>query len=299
MPSPRGSTRTTNPMTTEATAAYLRRLRYDGDLSPTYETLVALHRAHLDAVPYENLATMLGRAPSVDPGASLARVGSVGRAGYCFHQNGALERVLRELGFRMSRRHGHVYSAREDCDDTSLNHLVLVADGLVTPGNPGGRWWVDAGLGDAFRDPVAVTVGRHDQGGFHYEITEVRDDGWSFHHDRAGAFTGIEVRSLPIDQPAVEAAHARLSTPPDGRFAKVLVVQRRDDSGVDTVRGCLHLRVLAETSTESVLSSYAAWREALVDGTRLSLEGVDEAELRILYDAQWVKHRTWDAAGRP
>jgi N-hydroxyarylamine O-acetyltransferase len=283
----------------EATAAYLRRVGLDGDLPPTRETLVALHRAHLDAVPYENLGTMLGRPPSVDPDQSLARVGAVGRAGYCFHQNGALEGVLRELGFRISRRHGHVYAAEDARTDTSLNHLVLVADGLPTPDNPGGRWWVDVGLGDAFRDPVAVTVGRHDQSGFRYEISEVRDDGWSFRHDRAGAFTGIEVRGLPLDQSAVDAAHARLSAPGEGRFAKLLVVQRRDSSGVDTVRGCLHHRTLAESGTETELSSYDAWREALVDGTRLSLEGIDQAELARLYDAQWAKHQAWTAAGRP
>jgi N-hydroxyarylamine O-acetyltransferase len=283
----------------EATAAYLRRLGVDGDPSPTYQTLVALHRAHLDAVPYENLGIMLGRSPSVDPGQSLARVGAVGRAGYCFHQNGALGTVLGELGFELSRRHGHVYTAEDGRDDTELNHLVLVADGLPTDDNPDGRWWVDVGLGDAFRDPVAVTVGRHDQGGFRYEITEVRDDGWSFRHDRAGAFTGIEIRTLPTDQQVVEDAHARLSAPGDGRFAKVLVVQRRDGGGVDTVRGCLHHRTLPEDDTETVLASYDAWREALVDGTRLSLEGVDDAELRALYAAQWAKHLTWTAAGRP
>jgi arylamine N-acetyltransferase len=286
----------------EATEAYLRRLGVDGGLPPTLDTLVALHRAHLDAVPYENLGIMLGlpggRAPSVDPAESLARVGAVGRAGYCFHQNGALETVLRELGFELSRRHGHVYSADEERDDISLNHLLLVADGLPTDDNPGGRWWVDVGLGDAFRDPVAVSVGRHDQGGFRYEITEVREDGWSFRHDRAGTFTGIEVRGLPIDRAAVDEAHARLSAPGDGRFAKVLVVQRRDDGGIDTVRGCLHHRTLPESGTETELSSYDAWRAALADGTRLSFDGIDDDELRALYAAQWAKHLAWSEAGR-
>jgi len=283
----------------EATAAYLRRVDVDGDLPPTYDTLLRLHRAHLDAVPYENLGIMLGRPPSVDPAESLARVGEVGRAGYCFHQNGALGAVLTELGFELSRRHGHVWTGEGDRDDSYLNHLVLVADGLPTDDNPGGRWWVDVGLGDAFRDPVPVTVGRHDQAGFRYEITEVRDDGWSFRHDRAGTFTGIEVSSLSTEQPVVEAAHARLSAPEDGRFAKLLVVQRRDETGVDTVRGCLHHRTLADDATETELASYDAWRGALVDGTRLSLEGVDDGGLRALYDAQWAKHLAWTAAGRP
>ena len=52
-------------------------------------------------------------------------------------------------------------------------------------------------------------------------------------------------------------------------------------------------------ATETELASYDAWREALVDGTRLSLEGVDDDELRALYDAQWAKHLAWTAAGRP
>ena len=53
-----------DPDLRDLVAAYLRRVRYDGDLAPSYETLLGLHRAHLDAVPYENLGIMLGRAPS-------------------------------------------------------------------------------------------------------------------------------------------------------------------------------------------------------------------------------------------
>jgi N-hydroxyarylamine O-acetyltransferase len=281
----------------EAVAAYLRRVAYDGDLAPTYETLVGLHHAHLDALPYENLGTVLGRPPAADPAASLARVGEVGRAGYCFHQNGALELVLRELGFRVSRWHGHVHLVEDD-RDTSLNHLVLEAHGLPTAENPGGRWWVDAGLGDAFRDPLPITTGSHDQGGFDYEITEVREDGWSFRRRSLGTFTGIDIRSLPTDQAVVDEAHARLSAPGSGRFAQVLVVQRRDSTGIDTVRGCLHHRTLPAGDTETELTSYDAWREALVDGTHLSLEGIDDDELRALYADHWAKHLVWVASGR-
>lgn len=283
----------------EATAAYLRRLGVDEDLRPTYDVLVRLHRTHLATVPYENLAIMLGRPPSVDPVESLARVGAEGRAGYCFHQNGALGTVLSELGFELSRRHGHVYTDEAEREDPSLNHLALVVDGLPTDDNPGGRWWVDVGLGDAFRDPVPVVVGHHRQSGFDYELTEVRDDGWSFRHDRAGTFVGIEVSSRSTEQPVVEEAHARLSSPVDGQFGRVLVVQRRDETGVDTVRGCLHHRIHPEDRTETELATYGAWRAALVDGTRLSLEGVDDAELRALYAEQWARHEAWTAAGRP
>jgi len=276
----------------EATGAYLRRVGLDADapLPPTYDTLLALHRAHLDAVPYENLGIMLGRPPSVDPGASLARVGSVGRAGYCFHQNGALEVALRELGFTVERRHGHVWTSEDDRHTGVLNHLVLVVTGLPTDDNPGGEWWPDVGLGDALGDPLPLVVGEYEQGGFDYALTEVRDDGWSFLADKTGSFTGVEVSGVPTDAEIAER-HASLSTPPDGRFATVLVVQRRMPEHVDVVRGCLSHRITPDGQTEVELTSYDAWRSAIEDGCGLSLADIDDAELRTLFDRQLVAHR--------
>ena len=76
-------------------------------------------------------------------------------------------------------------------------------------------------------------------------------------------------------------------------------MQRRDETGIDTVRCCLWTRADARSRTETELATYDAWRHALVEGTRLSLEGIDEGELRALYDDQWARHVAWVAAGRP
>ena len=53
------------------TAAYLSRLGIDVPPPPTLDSLFLLHQRHLERVPYENLAIMLGRPPSVDAVASL------------------------------------------------------------------------------------------------------------------------------------------------------------------------------------------------------------------------------------
>ncbi len=46
--------------------AYLWRMGYDGDLKPTVETLRGLHRAHVAAIPFENLDIVLGRGVSLE-----------------------------------------------------------------------------------------------------------------------------------------------------------------------------------------------------------------------------------------
>ncbi|GAA1152449.1 arylamine N-acetyltransferase family protein [Nocardioides aquiterrae] len=277
-----------------AIAAYLRRLGIDVPPPPTLDALFLLHHRHLERVPYENLAIMLGRPPSVDAVASLERVGELGRAGYCFHHNGALEVALRELGFDVSRRHGHVWTDEDDRAGTFLNHLVLHVAGLPTLGNPGGEWWVDVGLGDAFREPLPLVVGEHRQDGFGYVIDDVRTDGWSFRHDPTGSFAGIEVSSRPTEPADVLAAHAELSAPGTGRFSRVLVVQRRYAGGTATLRGCLLTHVSLGATVETELATWETWRAAL-DDLHLPVADIAEDELRGLYDRMWAGHLAWRA----
>jgi arylamine N-acetyltransferase len=280
-------------------AGYLTRLGLDEELPPTLDTLVTIHRRHLEQVPYENLGIMLGRPPSVDPHECLERVARVGRAGYCFHQNGALQTVLAGLGFEVGRRHGHVWTDPAAHDGESLNHLVLVVSGLPTDANPGGEWWADVGLGDAFRDPLPLVAGEHRQDGFTYRLSGVGRDGWDFHHDPAGSFTGMAASTRSTDPETVAAAHAELSSPPDGHFARVLVVQRRRAGAVDTLRGCVLTRSGPDGRSEADLSSYDEWRGALTDAVGVPVDDLDDAELRDLWTRMRTAHEAWDAAGRP
>jgi len=283
---------TNSERTGELVDAYLAFLGYDDRPAATVESLAELHRRHLARLPYENLEIMLGRPPSVDPLDSLARVAGVGRAGYCFHQNGVLEAALLGLGFTVSRRGGHVWTTDDDRWSGSLNHLVLVVSGLPTEDNPHGRWWPDVGLGDAIAEPLPLAVGDHEQGGFSYAITDVRDDGWSFRADPTGSFAGLETGAAPSLTEVAEC-HATLSTPPDGRFSRVLVVQRRMPEHVDVVRGCLAHTITPDGQTERELATYDEWRDALADGCGLSLAGVADDELRALFERQLVAHRSF------
>lgn len=275
-----------------AVARYLARLGLTGNLTPTAETLAELQRRHLDAVPYGNLAIMLGRPDSTDPQQTLERIAAGGNAGYCFHHNGAFEVALRALGFAVERRHGQVWRTPEDRAVPELNHLVL----LVTI--DGRRWWPDLGLGDALREPVEVVAGEIRQGPFRYQITDVGERQWTFRHDpAAGAFPALDVTSDSPSNAEVAAAHRYLSTPPDGRFTRVLVVQRRDDAGAETLRGIRHQRIGDGAFTRD-LSSFDDWRAAL-ESLNVSLVGTAPGELRSLHARMLAAHQEWVAPGNP
>jgi arylamine N-acetyltransferase len=273
-------------VSSETVNRYLSRLGFAASPAPTAAALAELQRRHLDAVPYENLAIMLGRPDPTDPRQTLERISAGGNAGYCFHQNGAFELVLRALGFTVERRFGHVHGRAEP----ALNHLVL----LVTIG--GRRWWPDLGLGDALRDPVEVAAGEIRQGPFRYQITGVGADGeWTFWHDPAArSFPAVDVSAARPSDVQVAAAHRVLSTPPDGRFTRVLVVQRRDDTGTEVLRGIRHQRAGGGAFTRD-LASYDDWR-AVLGSLGVSLAGVTGPELRSLHARMLAAHAEWAAA---
>ena len=280
-----------------AHAAYLQRLGLDHAPEPTLETLRVLHGSHLARIPYENLGIMLGRPPSVDPDDCVRRVGQVGRLGYCFHQNAAAEVLLRGLGYDVERWHGQVWTGDAGpTADGDLNHLVLV---VRIPGEVG-RWWFDVGLGDGFAAPLAVIDGDvADEAGFAYRLDEVGADGWTFHHDPTGTFTGVRVTDRPSDAAAVAAAHRHLSTSAESGFVRQFVAQRRDATGIDTVRGCLLTRTEPSSRTDHELLTFDDWRAALADVVGLPLDDVVDDELRQLHERLLPLHRSWVEAGRP
>jgi N-hydroxyarylamine O-acetyltransferase len=134
-------------------AAYLARLDYFGSRTPDVQTLRALHRAHLYAVPFENLDIPLGRPISLDPDALFDKIVTQHRGGFCYELNGLFARLLWALGFRVT-----LLAARDSREDGSLgpefDHLTLrvtcPADDDRIP------WLADVGWGDTFRDPLRL-----------------------------------------------------------------------------------------------------------------------------------------------
>jgi N-hydroxyarylamine O-acetyltransferase len=78
--------------------AYLERIDYQGPLTPSAETLRALHVAHMTAVPFENLSIHAGEPVVLEDGALFEKIVGRGRGGFCYEDNGLFAALLRELG---------------------------------------------------------------------------------------------------------------------------------------------------------------------------------------------------------
>src|SRR6202158_381013 len=138
--------------------AYLRRIDYQGPLTPGIDLLRTLHRAHLFTVPFENRDIHLGRGIVCDERRILHKIVNEKRGGFCYELNGAFAALLRALGFRVPLLSCRV--ARQDGSyGSEFGHRTLRVD-LEEP------WLADVGFGDCFLEPLSLRSRfEHAQGG--------------------------------------------------------------------------------------------------------------------------------------
>lgn len=119
--------------------AYLARIKYEGPLIPSLETLQGLHRAHVMTVPFENLDIHLGRSISLAPADLFRKIVVERRGGYCFELNGLFALLLEALGIAVTRLAARVCSGAEGVRPRS-HQLLMVKMGTSV-------WIVDVGFG--------------------------------------------------------------------------------------------------------------------------------------------------------
>ena len=276
--------------------AYLGRLGLEAE-PPSVDALQRLHRAQVEHVPYETLWIHMGDIWSIDLDATVARVASTDRGGYCFHLNGAFSELLRSLGYDVVRHVGGVHPPTGPAEDFMTNHLVLSVRGLPTDDNPGGVWYVDAGLGDALYEALPLVAGSYDPEPFHLELVET-DDGvgdWHLTHDPLGAFAGMSWRSAPATMADFAARHEWLSTSPESGFVRVATAQRRDATGVNIMRGLTLTRVGHGDAPSEPLSTRSDWFGALADLFGLTFDSVAPDGLDRLWSKMQADHEEWAA----
>ena len=88
--------------------AYLRRVGTPHLDGASIETLTRLHRAHIAAIPFENLDIQMGRSIRLDAASLQGALVERRRGGYCFQQNGLFRLALAALGFTPKAREARV-----------------------------------------------------------------------------------------------------------------------------------------------------------------------------------------------
>lgn len=261
------------------------------------EALFALHRAQVERIPYEAVEIQLGRPTTIDPYDSAERIVRRHRGGYCYHLNGAFSVVLRALGYAVVWHRAGVQNHRTVTapGPSWANHLALTVSGLPSPSNPGGVWLVDAGLGDGLYEPLPLVAGTYEQGPFSYRLrpSSVEDGAWRFDHDPRGAFVGMDFRSSVAGVDDFAERHQYLSTSPESGFVRTFVVQRRDASGYDELRGLTLHRVDAAGRHTRTLESSADWFAAMADVFDLPLTDVSADERALLWKRTHTAHEAW------
>lgn len=148
--------------------SYLNRINYTGPRDVSAETLRELHKAHLLAVPFENLDVHLKRAIVLDAEKMAGKIVAERRGGICYELNSAFCALLSGLGFRVSMLSAGV--ARDEGGfDPPFDHMTLLVD-LEE------RWLADVGFGDSFREPLRLDLrGAQDQNNESYRIVDAED----------------------------------------------------------------------------------------------------------------------------
>ena len=219
------------------------------------DSLAAIHRAHVDAIPFENLDVQLGGEVSVDLPAIEAKLVTARRGGYCYEHGLLLGAALERLGFAVERRLARIGDPA--VVPRPRSHLVLFVDG---------RWLADTGFGSGLLEPVPLEDGlvTH-QGGWTFRTVQLADGAWQLHERRGDAWlTHYTVPAEDTYLPDVEVANFATAHSPTSRFVVQIVVQRKDDGllrcltgrrlTVDTPDGRIEDRTVADEELGDVLA---------------------------------------------
>ena len=122
-------------------SSYLDRIGYHGPKVPGVATLLALHRAHLLNVPFENLDIPLGKRITLSIPSLYEKIVLRNRGGFCYELNGLFCWLLERLGFHVTMHSARVFDSKKPGPE--FDHLVLQVQ-VET------KWLADVGFGDLF-----------------------------------------------------------------------------------------------------------------------------------------------------
>jgi N-hydroxyarylamine O-acetyltransferase len=260
-------------------AAYLKRIAYQGPLAVDWETLRGIHRAHANAIPYENLDAQLRRPTTIDPSAAFDKIVSQRRGGWCYEMNGVLGAVLEAIGFKVTRLAANGSSQH--------SHLVLTVrlDDVT--------YVCDVGFSDGPIDPYPLVEGSFVQDGFEFRVELLPDNQWRVHNHRFGMAPYFV--AVGPNEKAMEARCQWLQTSPDSPFVQHVTLVKRTQTGfvslVDRTLRQISPTGVTRTTVESAADFVTTIRDVFT---------LDVSEVATLWPAVCERHEVYlrEAAAR-
>jgi len=255
-------------------AAYLERVRHPNPVAATGTVLHSLHRAHVAAIPFENVDVVLGRSPAVDLDGVQAKLVRGRRGGYCYEHATLFAAVLEQAGFSVQRLLARVGGDRGR--PRARTHMALHVRG------EDGDWLADVGFGNALLEPLPWgDADWHRQGEWRYRMTAGRENTWQVEQltgDRA--VTLYSLIDEPVHASDVLMANHFTSTHPSSPFVGRLVAIRKHDAWFVRLHGVVRRVERPDGSSEEEklppAQAVAALREeigvALSDADARALE---------------------------
>jgi N-hydroxyarylamine O-acetyltransferase len=234
---------------------YLKRIGYRGSREPTAETLRQLHRAHLLAVPFENLDIPLGYPIVLSVPLFYDKIVRRRRGGFCYELNGLFGCLLEQLGFAVVMLSARVFKAAQPGPE--FDHLVLLIEMEE-------RLIADVGFGDSFLEPLRLDAGEEDvQHGSAYRLTG-SDSEWVLQRRRESKCESIYVFSLtPRRLAEFSTLCQHHQTSPESTFAQKAICSLATPDGRITLSNSRLIMTAGERCEEREVAGEEEYRALL------------------------------------
>jgi N-hydroxyarylamine O-acetyltransferase len=242
-------------------AAYLDRIGVSRPRRLDQAALRELHRAHLLAVPFENLSIHLSETISLREDDLIDKIVTKRRGGFCYELNGAFGQLLRALGAGVTLASARVWG--DNRLGPPFDHLVL----LVRLPDGSGPWLADVGFGDHSVYPLLPDVREEqDDPGGQFRVADAdvfRNGEPQYRLERRDRCLGDFVPTCWWQQ-----------TSPESHFTRGTICSRLTATGRVSLSGHTLIHTDAGTRTERELPSDEAVLAAYREHFGISLERV-------------------------
>jgi N-hydroxyarylamine O-acetyltransferase len=253
----------------QAVTAYLHRIGAERPSVLDAAALGVLHRAHLLAVPFENLSIHLAESISLGEDDLIDKIVTRRRGGFCYELNGAFAALLQALGAQVVRVAARVYG--NGGPGPPFDHLALV----VRPADGSGPWLADVGFGSHSTYPLRYDGrdGQDDPGG-RFLLADTPDGDVDVLRDGRPQYR-IERRERSLADFAPTCWWQQTS--PESHFTRSTICSRLTEDGRISISGRTLILTSGGSRTEQQLPADGAVLAAYRDHFGIALDRVPTA----------------------